>query len=394
MSRRPVIGLSALVSALLIPLASIAGAPAAHAADRDCSDFGSQRDAQIFFLQQGGPSSDPHRLDADGDGIVCESNGGATYYGTSLPGGGSSPAPAPAPPKPKIKNVRSTVDLTVAPRALVAGERFRVTVKVRPAISRKVVLQRKVDGRWRSFGSGTTSKRGVTHGDFRAPKASTTYRAVVATLVRGTSRYSTATSRPRTVGVQQQRVTLAFAEPAAAAGAAAQAVVRVSPVRPGRTVALQRWNGSGWVGVRNAKVDSRGQAVIPTTAPLGRTGFRAVALAHAGAAAVSSSAVALTGSDATPPPAPYGLTATPGNGSVVLSWSRTAVADFAHDEVWMSAGGGPWQVVQTTGGTGAVVDRLVNGTTYSFTVTSTDTSGNRSAVAPVVATTPTFPPVD
>jgi endonuclease YncB( thermonuclease family) len=43
--------------------------------DRDCSDFGSQAEAQRFF-ERAGPG-DPHRLDGDGDGVACE----------SLPGG-------------------------------------------------------------------------------------------------------------------------------------------------------------------------------------------------------------------------------------------------------------------------------------------------------------------
>lgn len=41
--------------------------------DRNCSDFPTQADAQTFFEAAGGPGADPHRLDADGDGVVCES---------------------------------------------------------------------------------------------------------------------------------------------------------------------------------------------------------------------------------------------------------------------------------------------------------------------------------
>jgi hypothetical protein len=41
--------------------------------DRDCSDFGSHEEAQRFFLANGGPSSDPHKLDRDHDGLACES---------------------------------------------------------------------------------------------------------------------------------------------------------------------------------------------------------------------------------------------------------------------------------------------------------------------------------
>jgi endonuclease YncB( thermonuclease family) len=59
----------------------------AHAADKDCGDFASQKAAQIFFLEHGGPDKDPHRLDQDGDGIACESNPAPTYHGLTLPGG-------------------------------------------------------------------------------------------------------------------------------------------------------------------------------------------------------------------------------------------------------------------------------------------------------------------
>jgi endonuclease YncB( thermonuclease family) len=62
--------------------------------DRDCSDFSTQRDAQNFFEANGGPSSDPHFLDGDGDGKACEdlpcpcrSSGG---------GGDDDPAEPPA----------------------------------------------------------------------------------------------------------------------------------------------------------------------------------------------------------------------------------------------------------------------------------------------------------
>ncbi len=40
--------------------------------DRDCSDFASHEEAQRFFEAEGGPDWDPHGLDGDGDGLVCE----------------------------------------------------------------------------------------------------------------------------------------------------------------------------------------------------------------------------------------------------------------------------------------------------------------------------------
>lgn len=40
--------------------------------DRDCGDFATQAEAQRFFIDAGGPGSDPDRLDSDGDGVACE----------------------------------------------------------------------------------------------------------------------------------------------------------------------------------------------------------------------------------------------------------------------------------------------------------------------------------
>ena len=45
--------------------------------DRNCSDFETWAEAQAFFEAEGGPESDPHGLDRDGDGIACESLPGA-----------------------------------------------------------------------------------------------------------------------------------------------------------------------------------------------------------------------------------------------------------------------------------------------------------------------------
>lgn len=91
----------ALLIALTGALVFSGGTPAAHAfADRDCGDFNTQKAAQEFFINQGGPQSDPHGLDADGNGVACESNpcpcstsqggGGGQQPGT---GGGSQPEP-------------------------------------------------------------------------------------------------------------------------------------------------------------------------------------------------------------------------------------------------------------------------------------------------------------
>jgi endonuclease YncB( thermonuclease family) len=89
--------LTALGFAVIAPTA-LAGGPVARSADRDCSDFANQRDAQNYFLSLGGPASDPDRLDGDGDGIACD----------SLPcpcGASAGPAPQPTPTPRKTAQV-------------------------------------------------------------------------------------------------------------------------------------------------------------------------------------------------------------------------------------------------------------------------------------------------
>lgn len=69
--------------------------------DRDCPDFSSQAEAQAALDAD---PSDPQRLDADNDGIACETEFGepSNSGGSSIGGGGSitpnsSPKPSPSP---------------------------------------------------------------------------------------------------------------------------------------------------------------------------------------------------------------------------------------------------------------------------------------------------------
>src|SRR3954471_12200993 len=92
----PAVALAAVValSVTAVPFAAFAGQPQAHAADRDCADFSSQREAQDYFLSIGGPTSDPDRLDGDSDGQACDllpCPCGAS--GTSAPAPTTTPEP-------------------------------------------------------------------------------------------------------------------------------------------------------------------------------------------------------------------------------------------------------------------------------------------------------------
>jgi endonuclease YncB( thermonuclease family) len=80
---------AALLGLLCLAAAGLTGAGPAAAADRDCSDFDTQRQAQRYFVAKGGPQRDPDNLDSDGDGTACESNPCPCAYGD---GGGEGRA--------------------------------------------------------------------------------------------------------------------------------------------------------------------------------------------------------------------------------------------------------------------------------------------------------------
>lgn len=79
---------------MLVPVP--AGTPGTYrrepvaATDYDCDDFSTGASAQRFFLASGGPSSDPHNLDADGDGRACEWRSQSSWILANAPSSGST----------------------------------------------------------------------------------------------------------------------------------------------------------------------------------------------------------------------------------------------------------------------------------------------------------------
>ena len=86
-------------------------------------------------------------------------------------------------------------------------------------------------------------------------------------------------------------------------------------------------------------------------------------------------------------PAPAGLTASGGNGSVSLSWSAVAGATgYDYQRRAGSAPYGPWQGVGTATSTALAVTGLANGTIYGFKVRATRSGGAGPASAEATAT--------
>ena len=87
------------------PLASDTPVPTATASvpDRDCGDFDTWADANGFFMAEGGPYSDPHRLDPDRDGLPCSGLYNAERY---------TPTPTPEPTSVPTESVWSDPERT------------------------------------------------------------------------------------------------------------------------------------------------------------------------------------------------------------------------------------------------------------------------------------------
>lgn len=103
--------LTVLLAGALVAAGLVVAAPAspAHAAgDKDCADFANQAAAQKYFLGKGGsPSNNVDLLDADGDGIACESNPCPCNYSKSGGGsGGGASTPAAQHSRVTVKKVK------------------------------------------------------------------------------------------------------------------------------------------------------------------------------------------------------------------------------------------------------------------------------------------------
>jgi hypothetical protein len=104
--------------------------------------------------------------------------------------------------------------------------------------------------------------------------------------------------------------------------------------------------------------------------------------------------------DTTPPAHPSGLAATPGSGSVSLSWAPNTEPDLAGYRVFRSAslpvtaGGTPVSGTSPIASTSFVDTGLVNGTQVHYAITAVDASGNSSGLSATVSATPTGGPSD
>ncbi len=95
-------------AAVAIGGVALAAPDRSAARDYDCSDFGTQAEAEEYLLP-----GDPYRLDGDNDGIACED---LPCPCSSSPGGAGDPGPEPKPPYMLDKAAARRAALRVATR--------------------------------------------------------------------------------------------------------------------------------------------------------------------------------------------------------------------------------------------------------------------------------------
>ncbi len=94
--------------------------------------------------------------------------------------------------------------------------------------------------------------------------------------------------------------------------------------------------------------------------------------------------------DATPPEMPAGLSADAGDGSVSLDWDANKESDFADYTVYrsVSSGSGYSSIAADLSSSAYVDESAVNGTTYYYVVTASDSRGNESEASTEVSAVP------
>lgn len=182
------------------------------------------------------------------------------------------------------KAAESAATLEISPARPMKGERTVFRGKL-SGKGRPVALQQQVNGRWSVVDRAKVSKKGTYRLKAKVRKKSK-FR-VQAPASHGRKAWS---SGVRKVRIAQQKAVVTGVEAPFAIGFRRTVTAQVSPVRKGRTVALQRRTGGKWKDVATATTDSNGVArprYQGTTA--GKADYRVVAGAFRGAKATTSS---------------------------------------------------------------------------------------------------------
>jgi glycosidase len=332
--------------------------------------------------------------------VTLAARGSAVF----LTAAGTDLAPPAAPEPPTVASASGAVTVAWAP--VVGATRYRIL--------RSIVE----DGGYTQVGSATNT----TFIDRTARSGVTYHYAVVALDAAGNvgPRSADVTALPQLALTSARLVTAGTVEQplsAVDAGVPMAGLVTVSGVtgRGAPTIGILaqlgfgapgsnpsgngwRWSETHWTAAQDG-----GDMIVGTVRPESPGSYDVVlrvstdggsTWAYAGRAGIldphdPSQALKLTavrGSDTTPPPVPdMPRVVVVDESSLTLAWSPVSAADFLRYRIWRAATpGGPYLQVGTSVEAGFTDDTIVAGSTYSYVVTSEDTSFNDSANSPEV----------
>jgi endonuclease YncB( thermonuclease family) len=132
----------------------LAATPAQAFVDRDCADFATQAEAQAFYLAAGGPAADPHQLDAEGDGLACETLPCPCSTSSSPPPQAPAPLATRCSTNPKVSE-RAVVE------SVIDGDTLRVRIDGRRTKVRLLGIN-SPERRKKGYGEATKALKKLT----------------------------------------------------------------------------------------------------------------------------------------------------------------------------------------------------------------------------------------
>ncbi|MFT4286400.1 glycerophosphodiester phosphodiesterase [Nocardioides sp.] len=175
----------------------------------------------------------------------------------------------------------------------VAGEVITLSGTIGKSVKRVVKLQTWSGGSWRVAAKKTVKKKGRYSFSINQASQSARYRVAAPKKRVGKLTWPRKLSKVRVVSLQSQSTVLSTVR-SVKAGTLARLTMWLSPVRNGRPVAVQRYDGATWQTVATVAENSIGQAVYDYPAnEIGDYDFRAVQLAFNGAPESAGAAVEL-----------------------------------------------------------------------------------------------------
>lgn len=280
---------------------------------------------------------------------------------------------------------------SAGPDPVMNNEQIVLDGSLPPARSRAVTLQRRLDGgAWTTVRSQTSRSNGSFTFTVNAPGAGTTdvgYRVVApAATIAGTS-YPAFETPPVTRGLTAQASWL-DAPARILSGTPFTLAASFHPARAGRTVVLQRRNGTQWSQIATSTQNASGAVSFarPATTTLGLSEYRVVAQNYRQSAVATSNVVGVrvvASGDVTPPAVPTGPAGTLDQdlAAADLTWNAVTGAGLAGYRVYRGiTATGPWtRLTPTPVASTSYRDPGATATAPWYAVTSIDTAGNESA---------------